>query len=122
MFGTKSNSFCDAYSSLLVRTYKRIHADYREQMSFNTPAAYSAVPGLEPGNRQAWLRGFMFFLSTCRKMMGWYHKLSCNRFLTLSFQFIIHPKIQHCKLCAADSIIKQNTKRQINIHIFPHIC
>ena len=37
MFGTKLNSTCDAYCSLLVHTYKRTHADYREQM-FNTPS------------------------------------------------------------------------------------
>jgi hypothetical protein len=36
MFGTKLNSLCDAYCSLLIHTYKRIHADYREQMLFKT--------------------------------------------------------------------------------------
>jgi hypothetical protein len=38
MFGTKLNSLCDAYCSLLVQTFKRIHAEYREQMLFNTPS------------------------------------------------------------------------------------
>ena len=47
MFGTKLNSLCDAYCSLLVHTYKRIHADYCEQMLFNPyPTAFPYGNGM----------------------------------------------------------------------------
>jgi hypothetical protein len=98
-FGTKLNSLQSACTHVQTHSRRLPRADV--SYSF----AYSAVPGLKPGNWLAWLRGFVVFLSTCRKMMGWYHKLCCNRFLPLSFQFINHTKIGHCKLCA-ESIIK----------------
>jgi hypothetical protein len=58
----------------------------------NTPVSYSAGTGFKfrPGNRLAWLRFIVVFISPSRQMTGWCLKLGYDRFLPSNLSSTYH--------------------------------
>jgi hypothetical protein len=93
----------------------------------NTRASYSGGPGFWswPRNQQLWLRFFVVFLSSSRRMLGQYLKIRTQPLPSKSSQWIIHLSPYHSTLYSLSywkSVVTQSTNTlSVVLHTIMHV-